>query len=710
MPSKLLALIFLAAGLLGAAPAWASSDEICSVTWKLKLSELNDCNNQPFLNPGNDSRVNLQLMLLDAGKAQLHTPRPPKTEQERWSEPELSGPAPFTLADLDDMIEPPPAPAPGADASDRADGEGSRCDSNSAGAERFDAALAASPALPAADRQTLTAARAALKPSCADNPKAPPPSAPPVAVKSALAKPFAAYLAGAQAFYDGRYEVAGQYFGALQTSNQPWLRETARYMLGRVALNRAQAGSFDEFGELQPGKADAKALTEADAAFNAYLHDYPKGAYAASARGLLRRTAWLGGRKADLANAFARAFAGTDPAQRNVSEVSLVLEADAKLLTQADPASLHDPRLLATVDLLRMRTAPGSKDMPIDRASLDAQKPLFASQPELFEYLLAVHALYDEDAPAAALALLPAAQPKGPMTYLAFSRQVLRGLALEQTGDHAGAHALWLGLMPLARPPLQHATLELGLAMNDERGGALGQVFAAGSPITDPDLREILLQNTAGAALLRQQAKSTSAPEQERRVALHTLLYKEMTRGRYRDLVGDLELLPPAPPPPPASATYQPPPNPDFSPFRWQGHSEAGYDCPPVRQIAADLARDPHAPANLVCLDEIVRIGNLDGDELDKPPPADELGGAPSLFPGGPYSRLESYKALLANPKTPATIRAYVLYRAVECYAPSGYDHCGGVDVPTAQRKAWFTTLKADYAGSVWAQRLKYYW
>jgi hypothetical protein len=44
------------------------------------------------------------------------------------------------------------------------------------------------------------------------------------------------------------------------------------------------------------------------------------------------------------------------------------------------------------------------------------------------------------------------------------------------------------------------------------------------------------------------------------------------------------------------------------------------------------------------------------------------------------------------------------------CYAPSGYNDCGGEDVDKAVRKAWFQQLKRDYPGSVWAKSLKYYW
>ncbi|MEJ0066296.1 MAG: hypothetical protein WDM85_13475 [Caulobacteraceae bacterium] len=64
---------------------------------------------------------------------------------------------------------------------------------------------------------------------------------------------------------------------------------------GRVALNQAQAGAFDEYGLLQTEKVDAAALKDAEAGFAAYLKAYPAGQYAASARGLQRRVAWLGG-------------------------------------------------------------------------------------------------------------------------------------------------------------------------------------------------------------------------------------------------------------------------------------------------------------------------------------------------------------------------------------------------------------------------------
>src|SRR6201999_702364 len=103
--------------------------------------------------------------------------------------------------------------------------------------------------------------------------------------------------------------------------------------------------------------------------------------------------------------------------------------------------------------------------------------------------------------------------PSGPMSNLAFSRQVLRGLAMEAQKNFAGARGLWLQLIPLARPAFQRPLLDLALAMNEERDGRLAQVFAAGSPVRDPQVRKILLRNDAGPALLVQQGKAQGAPD-----------------------------------------------------------------------------------------------------------------------------------------------------------------------------------------------------
>jgi hypothetical protein len=701
-------LALIAAFALQVGAARASGDFTCTPAWKLDKTVYSDCDNLPFLSPGNDSRVNLQLLLLDAGQAKLG---PPPTTDPPTPPIDASAEA-FTLEAFSALIgpKPPGAPADAGSSPDYASGEGSRCRSNADGSAAFAAALGQSAAAPAAERAILTAARTALSPGC-DTAAPSGPYAPPQGVSSPLGRQFGRYLAGTAEFYGGDFDDAGKDFAAAAASKQPWLKETATYMLGRVALNQAQAGAFDEFGVLSADKVDKASLNEADAAFQAYLSAYPAGQYAASARGLLRRVAWLGGQPQKLAAAFAWSFAHAGPADRNVAVGDLVLEADDKLLTKAAPADITDPTLLAVRDLMVMRRDPAD---PKTNASvigfddLQAQRPAFASRPDLFEYLLAAHRFYDDADPAGALSHLGAGAPTGPMTDLAFSQRVLRGLALEAQKNFAAARTLWQQMIPLARPAFQRPMLDLALAMNDERDGRLAQVFAAGSAVRDAQVRELLLRNDAGPALLIQQVKAATAPDRERRIARYVLLYKDISRGRYADFAADAALVAPgAPPPPnendPASA------EPDPAMFNWAGHTQ-GYLCEDLHKLVKALAAAPRASHNLLCLGEFARSEGLDANPLNASAPADELGGAPTQFLGQPFARLDAYKLVIADPKAPAADRAYALYRAINCYAPSGNNECDGKSVPQSERARWFHTLKGDYAKSEWASALKYYW
>jgi hypothetical protein len=705
----LIPLALLAGIALQASPAHASGDFGCSPAWKLANTVYTDCDNIPMLSPANDSRVNLQLLLVDAGQAKIEPP--PKADPP----PPLiaDSASPFTFEDFHALIGPRPPDAPTdapADA-DYASGEGSRCRSNDAGGAAFQAALDKGAAMPEAERTALGAARKALAPNC-DAASASGAYAAPDGIKSALGRQFAHYLAGTAEFYGGDYDDARKDFAAAAGSGQPWLKETSAYMLGRVALNQAQAGAFDEYGLLQTDKVDAAALKDADSGFHAYLKAYPAGQYAASAHGLLRRVAWLGGQPKQLSADFAYAFAHAAPAERNVTVGDLVLEADDKLLTKTPLGTdFSDPMLLATRDLMGMRHDPAdpkSLGATIKYEDLEAQRPSFAGQAQLFDYLLAAHRFYVESDAAGTLARLGPAPPAGTMTSLAFSGQVLRGLAMESQKNFAGARALWLQLIPAARPAFQRPTLELALAMNLERDGRVAQVFAADSPVRDGQVRDILLRHDAGPALLAQQAKAQGVPDRERRTARYVLLYKDIMRGRYAAFASDAALaVPPLTTPPDPNDPA--PAEPDPKLFDWSGHAE-GYLCDDLRKLAKALAAAPANPHNRLCLGEFARLNYLDGGALNTGAPADELGGTPSLFPGQTFARLDAYKQLIADPKTPAADKAYALYRAINCFAPSGNNECDGKTVPQSERARWFHLLKGDYPKSEWAQALKYYW
>jgi hypothetical protein len=591
---------------------------------------------------------------------------------------------------------------------DYASGEGSRCRSNGAGAKAFEAALATSPSVSPAERAALTSAREALAPSCNDA-AAPAAYAAPAGIVSPLGRQFRDYLAGTAGFYDGDFDGARRQFVALTASSQPWLKETASYMLGRVAVNKAQVAAFDDYGVLNRDNVDRAALADAEQAFQAYLRDYPQGLYAASARGLTRRVDWLGGEPQKLAADYAHSFA--DPDERNVSAGELVLEADSKLMTKVMPRDVGEPMLLATLDLMAMRTASPDAETPpavIKFDDLAAQKPTFAGAPDLYEYLLAAHRFYVEKDPAGALAHLGSAAPVGPISELAFSSLTLRGLALEARKDWVGARQLWLQMLPNAQPAFQRPMLELALAGADEQSGRLADVFVAGSQIRDPQVREILLRHDAGPALLIQRIRDEGAAARERRVARYILLYKDVMRGRYAAFASDAALAAPAAeaPPNPGDPLGA---EPDPALFDWPG-TTGGYPCANLRQLVQDLQAAPRRAHNLLCLGDFARQKDLDGDPLNASAPAGELGSAHSQFPGRSFARLDAYKLIIADPKALAADRAYALYRAINCFASVGRNRCDGVDVPLAERKRWFQTLKHDYAGSVWAADQKYYW
>lgn len=92
------------------------------------------------------------------------------------------------------------------------------------------------------------------------------------------------YLINAVAFYKGLFEQANSGFQSLTTANQPWVAETARYMLIRVSLNQAMENALDEYNMFNVDKADKKQGRRAVERIDAYLQAYPKGRYADSAR------------------------------------------------------------------------------------------------------------------------------------------------------------------------------------------------------------------------------------------------------------------------------------------------------------------------------------------------------------------------------------------------------------------------------------------
>lgn len=341
--------------------------------------------------------------------------------------------------------------------------------------------------------------------------------------------------------------------------------------------------------------------------------------------------------------------------------------------------------------------------------ALAGQAQTFLKSPELYAFLQANYAFYVAHDYARVLALLPDASHLPAYTPLAFSAQVLRGQALARRNDRNEA-GFWRDLLHGANAPWQAETVQLGLALQQERHGHLADVFAPGSAVTDPDLRTILITHAAGPDLLRHLADGHAANADEAHLALYVLLYKALTRGDYARFLAVRPLLSGVPvPPPPKPEDYRvlaPTPT-VFA----TGKTGDGYPCPALTATAGVLSANPADPHALLCLGDFLRLNGLDGvQDPDRRPDPEVLGGGANDYAGKPIGRGRYYATVIADPRAAAADKAYALYRSVMCFAPSGYDAGCQSDLSKPQRKALFLRLKHDYPTSPWAQKLKYYW
>lgn len=539
---------------------------------------------------------------------------------------------------------------------------------------------------------------------------------------SAPGREYLAYLKAADAFYAGDWAAARAGFSPLTRARSRWVAETARYMPIRIGLRAAVAQAVDQYGDFAgPDKANDEAVTAAREAIGDYLKAYPKGRYAASAQGLIRRVAWLENDRAAFARLLENELA-TRPGD-TAAAAALANEIDGKLLEQdgagAFIAGLGDTPLLLTISNLKRMRSSDYEAMDLSASELAGQKNQYSAHGDLYGFLLATRAFQAREQPATILRLLPDAARESSYTPLAFSRQVLRGMTLNRASDPNEA-GFWRELLGGSAPAFQRPLVELGLAARWQRGPKLADIFAPGSPVTDTTTRELLLQTRATPEILRAAVKDPSRPARERNIALFSLLFKQLNHGAYADFTKDLALVPADADNRAGLWSFADQATIPVGLFR-KGTWADEFACPALDRTAATLARNPRDRKAQLCLGDFYRLNGFDGFHLFRPgPTADYLGYGPDGVPGKALSREELYNEVIADRGAPAELRAYALYRAVMCYAPSGYSDCLGsarndtdkdaASAPQSRRKAWFAELKQRYPDSRWARDLRYYW
>lgn len=675
----------------------------------------------PVLTPGNDSRDNLLRLLSEAKSVALPVqtlpeditrsrdfyfafhpewndiPAPASLAPEKWEDTTLTQ----QLAEL--QITFPTF----AQQSSYDEGLENRYVSNTRqSVSQFIAALMADAALDTEQRRLLAQARIdlwgrATKETIAESLAALPADSPSLLYKT--------YLTGAAHFYDQHYDSAGQDFTIVLENGHAWLAETAQYMLMRTALNKSSQYSVGEYGDFDVARINREDAVTAQKEAQTYLQRWPEGLYADSVRGMLRRINWYLQAWPSLAVLYEQAFQQATDAQAlraQVTEYDNVL--GMHFYDEPVVEAFPDAPLVSYIEMLRALRLNSDNKPTLTQENLDNSKPIFEKSGKLALWrdlqlnLWSVTGNY-----AAILQSITPAQKLPAHDIFAFSEQVLYGEALMGQKQWPAARDFWQRLLKLSQNNEQQQYIQAKLAATQVYSGDVAAIFAQDSAVTNLRFRSRVLKSQATPELLRQQV--TQGPNnEERTIALYTLLVRDLTENRFSDWLNDKKL---------AIAITQPVIGKAFddvnlSVFGWNGDAaEAGYVCRSLDETVTVLSKNASDAHALNCLGEFFRTTDTHVDLWKDRDGNDVLEAAISRKdPFGQYDRQSYYQQIITSPKAEHEDKSYALYRAIMCYAPSGMNDCGGEEVDKLQRKGWFTQLKTQYPGSPWAQKLKYYW
>lgn len=672
----------------------------------------------PTFNPENDSRDNL-LRLLSQEKAFnlpvqsmpeditrsrdfyfAYHPQWDETAPQPASAPASAEDSPLTrqMAELNINVDE-------ANLND-AEHENRHVSNNTASVSQFFAALLADAALTAEQRQALAQARMGLFSGATRE-----------QIESSLAtiptdspaQHYKRYLAAAASFYAGDYASAERDFTQLAKSDRPWLAETAQYMLMRTALNKSSQNSVGEYGDFDIAKINREDATQAQMLAQAYLQRFPQGQYADSTRGMLRRINWYLQAWPQLAGLYEQTLQQSADAQQ-LRET--VIEYDnvygMAFYDQSVLEAFPDAPRVSYIELLRALRLDSNNKPTLTQAQLDASKPVFEQSQKLpLWHNLQLNLWMATGNYAAIIQAVAPAQKLAPHDTLAFSEQVLYGEALMGQKKWTAARDFWQQLLKLGQDNEQRQYVQAKLAATLVYSGDVAAVFAPDSAVTNLRFRSQVLKTQATPEQLRQQAVHGPNNE-ERTIALHTLLVRDLTENRFGDWLKDKKLVSEIAPPVIGEAFNDV----NLSTFDWNGDTaQAGYTCRSLNETVTVLSKKADDAHALNCLGEFFRTTQTHVDLWKNSAGNDVLESAISRKnPFGQFDRQSYYQQVITSPTAEVEDKSFALYRAIMCYAPSGSNECGGEDVDKLQRKGWFTQLKTQYPGSPWAQKLKYYW
>ena len=587
-----------------------------------------------------------------------------------------------------------------------AEHENRHVSNNTESVSQYFAALLADAALTAEQRQALAQARMGLY---SDATREQIESSLATLPADSPAQHYKSYLAAAASFYAGDYASAERDFAQLAKSDRPWLAETAQYMLMRTALNKSSQNSVGEYGDFDIAKINREDASQAQILAQAYLQRFPQGQYADSTRGMLRRINWYLQAWPQLAGLYEQTIQQAADAQQLRK---IVIEYDnvygMAFYEQSVLEAFPDAPRVSYIELLRALRLNSDNKPTLTQAQLDASKPVFEQRQKLPLWRdLQLNLWLATGNYAAIIQAVAPAQKLAPRDTLAFSEQVLYGEALMGQKNWAAARDFWQQLLKVSQDNEQRQYVQAKLAATLVYSGDVAAIFAPESAVTNLRFRSQVLKTQATLEQLRQQAVHGPNNE-ERTIALHTLLVRDLTENRFGDWLNDKKLVSDITPPVIDEAFNDV----NLSTFDWNGDAaQAGYTCRSLNETVTVLSKKADDAHALNCLGEFFRTTQTHVDLWKNSTGNDVLEAAISRKqPFGQFDRQSYYQQIITSPTAEVEDKSFALYRAIMCYAPSGSNECGGEDVDKQQRKGWFTQLKTQYPGSPWAQKLKYYW
>lgn len=708
-------LAFAVCTLLAGAPQAFASFDMEDCKWSDESCLLKGI---PVLSPENDSRDNLLRLLSQEKSFDLPVQSLPAdltrsrdyyfAYHPQWDE--ITPPAAATVEQrTDDTLARQMTElqiAAGEINADDAEHENRHVSNNSDSVSQFFAALLADTTLTVEQRQALARARLGLLSGATAEQIA---SSLATIPADSSAQQYKTYLIAAARFYEGDYANAQQDFTQLATSDRPWLAETAQYMLMRTALNKSSQNSVGEYGDFDSAKINRQDASQAQTQAHAYLQRYPRGLYADSARGMLRRINWYLQAWTPLAGLYEQTFQQATDAQQlreTVTEYDNVF--GIQFYEQSVVEAFPDAPLISYIELLRALRLNNDNKPTLTQAQLDASKAVFEKDGKLPLWRdLQLNLWMATGNYAAIVQAVTPAQKLPAHDILAFSEQVLYGEALMGQQQWPAARAFWQQLLKLSQAPEQQQYVQAKLAATLAYSGDVAAIFAPDSAVTNLRFRSQVLKAQATPELLRQQAVHGPNNE-ERTIALHTLLVRDLTENRFGDWLNDRKLASTITPP----VTGESFADVNLNAFDWNGDAaQAGYTCRSLDETVTVLSKKADDAHALNCLGEFFRTTQTHVDLWADSAGNDVLEAAISRKkPFGQFDRQSYYQQVITSPTAEVEDKSFALYRAIMCYAPSGSNECGGEEVDKSQRKAWYTQLKTQYPGSPWAQKLKYYW